>query len=147
MLSFAPENTLPFKDCSVPFNESPCSLSFILSFYADSWQEMFCLAEPDPPIRLEKMEETTNKISLALEIQEEGLSAKPGRCFAVCSNRWHICTYNRSQLVCCTYMRLMSCWNDCDRNVNEDANLERQRRNIQERRLARKKRGGKWSKS
>ncbi|KAE8294410.1 Sushi, nidogen and EGF-like domain-containing protein 1 [Larimichthys crocea] len=33
--------------------------------------------KPDPPIRLEKMEETTNKISLALEIQEEGLSTKP----------------------------------------------------------------------
>uniref|UniRef100_A0A665UQD8 Sushi, nidogen and EGF-like domain-containing protein 1 n=1 Tax=Echeneis naucrates TaxID=173247 RepID=A0A665UQD8_ECHNA len=29
--------------------------------------------KPDPPIRLEKMEETTNKISLALEIQEEEL--------------------------------------------------------------------------
>ncbi|XP_041862481.1 sushi, nidogen and EGF-like domain-containing protein 1 isoform X2 [Melanotaenia boesemani] len=34
-------------------------------------------AKPDPPIRLEKMEETTNKISLALEIQEEGLRTKP----------------------------------------------------------------------
>ncbi|XP_029988085.1 sushi, nidogen and EGF-like domain-containing protein 1 isoform X2 [Sphaeramia orbicularis] len=33
--------------------------------------------KPDPPIRLEKMEETTNKISLALEIQEEGLRTKP----------------------------------------------------------------------
>ncbi|XP_035801720.2 sushi, nidogen and EGF-like domain-containing protein 1 isoform X1 [Amphiprion ocellaris] len=33
--------------------------------------------KPDPPIRLEKMEETTNKISLALEIQEEGLKTKP----------------------------------------------------------------------
>ncbi|XP_061593558.1 sushi, nidogen and EGF-like domain-containing protein 1 isoform X1 [Cololabis saira] len=32
--------------------------------------------KPDPPIRLEKMEETTNKISLALEIQE-GLRTKP----------------------------------------------------------------------
>uniref|UniRef100_A0AAV2KYH3 Sushi, nidogen and EGF-like domain-containing protein 1 n=1 Tax=Knipowitschia caucasica TaxID=637954 RepID=A0AAV2KYH3_KNICA len=28
-------------------------------------------SKPDPPIRLEKMEETTNKISLALQIQEE----------------------------------------------------------------------------
>uniref|UniRef100_A0A3P8UNW3 Sushi, nidogen and EGF-like domain-containing protein 1 n=1 Tax=Cynoglossus semilaevis TaxID=244447 RepID=A0A3P8UNW3_CYNSE len=27
---------------------------------------------PEPPLRLEKMEETTNKISLALEVQEEG---------------------------------------------------------------------------
>lgn len=44
---------------------------------------MSCLAEPDPPIRLEKMEETTNKISLALEIQEEGLRTKPGRCLAL----------------------------------------------------------------
>uniref|UniRef100_A0A3P8TUL4 Sushi, nidogen and EGF-like domain-containing protein 1 n=1 Tax=Amphiprion percula TaxID=161767 RepID=A0A3P8TUL4_AMPPE len=33
--------------------------------------------KPDPLIRLEKMEETTNKISLALEIQEEGLKTKP----------------------------------------------------------------------
>uniref|UniRef100_A0A3Q3WAJ4 Sushi, nidogen and EGF-like domain-containing protein 1 n=1 Tax=Mola mola TaxID=94237 RepID=A0A3Q3WAJ4_MOLML len=33
--------------------------------------------EPDPPIRLEKMEETTNKISLALEIQEDGSRTKP----------------------------------------------------------------------
>ncbi|XP_055363642.1 sushi, nidogen and EGF-like domain-containing protein 1 isoform X2 [Betta splendens] len=32
--------------------------------------------KPDPPIRLEKMEETTNKISLALEIQQEGLGTK-----------------------------------------------------------------------
>ena len=44
---------------------------------------MFCLAGPEPPIRLERMEETTNKISLALEIQEEGLRTKPGRCFAL----------------------------------------------------------------
>ncbi|CAG5861826.1 unnamed protein product [Menidia menidia] len=35
--------------------------------------------KPDPPIRLEKMEETTNKISLALEIQEEGQRIKPAR--------------------------------------------------------------------
>ncbi|XP_047442765.1 sushi, nidogen and EGF-like domain-containing protein 1 isoform X2 [Mugil cephalus] len=34
-------------------------------------------AKPDPPIRLEKMEETTNKISLALEIQEEALRTNP----------------------------------------------------------------------
>ncbi|XP_020488730.2 sushi, nidogen and EGF-like domain-containing protein 1 isoform X1 [Labrus bergylta] len=33
--------------------------------------------KPDPPVKLEKMEETTNKISLALEIQEEGLRTKP----------------------------------------------------------------------
>ncbi|XP_029938701.1 sushi, nidogen and EGF-like domain-containing protein 1 isoform X2 [Salarias fasciatus] len=33
--------------------------------------------KPDPPIRLEKMEETTNKISLALENQEEALRTKP----------------------------------------------------------------------
>ncbi|XP_029904625.1 sushi, nidogen and EGF-like domain-containing protein 1 [Myripristis murdjan] len=33
--------------------------------------------KPEPPVRLEKMEETTNKISLALEIQEEGLRTKP----------------------------------------------------------------------
>ncbi|XP_024114885.1 sushi, nidogen and EGF-like domain-containing protein 1 isoform X1 [Oryzias melastigma] len=33
--------------------------------------------KPDPPIRLEKMEETTNRISLALEIQEESLRTKP----------------------------------------------------------------------
>ncbi|XP_028300564.1 sushi, nidogen and EGF-like domain-containing protein 1 isoform X2 [Gouania willdenowi] len=32
--------------------------------------------KPDPPIRLEKMEETTNKISLALELQEESMRAK-----------------------------------------------------------------------
>uniref|UniRef100_A0A7N9AM32 Sushi, nidogen and EGF-like domain-containing protein 1 n=1 Tax=Mastacembelus armatus TaxID=205130 RepID=A0A7N9AM32_9TELE len=57
--------------------------------------EIFCLAGPDPPIRLEKLEETTNKISLALEIQEEGLRTKPGRCFVVCSNRC-----NRSVLPC-----------------------------------------------
>lgn len=52
----------------------------------DSCQDLFvfiCLAEPDPPIRLEKMEETTNKISLALEIQQEGLGTKPGVYFAV----------------------------------------------------------------
>lgn len=52
-------------------------------FYADLWEEMFCLAGPEPLIRLERMEETTNKISLALEIQEEGLKTKPGRCFAL----------------------------------------------------------------
>uniref|UniRef100_A0A671W0Q0 Sushi, nidogen and EGF like domains 1 n=1 Tax=Sparus aurata TaxID=8175 RepID=A0A671W0Q0_SPAAU len=34
-------------------------------------------SKPEPPIRLEKMEETTNKISLALEIQEDGSRAKP----------------------------------------------------------------------
>ncbi|XP_053708828.1 sushi, nidogen and EGF-like domain-containing protein 1 isoform X2 [Synchiropus splendidus] len=33
--------------------------------------------KPEPPIRLERMEETTNKISLALEIQDEGLQTKP----------------------------------------------------------------------
>ncbi|XP_068447252.1 sushi, nidogen and EGF-like domain-containing protein 1 isoform X3 [Clinocottus analis] len=33
-------------------------------------------SRPDPPMKLEKMEETTNKISLALEIQE-GLRTKP----------------------------------------------------------------------
>uniref|UniRef100_I3KT48 Sushi, nidogen and EGF like domains 1 n=1 Tax=Oreochromis niloticus TaxID=8128 RepID=I3KT48_ORENI len=37
--------------------------------------------KPEPPVRLEKMEETTNKISLALEIREEALRTKPGRCF------------------------------------------------------------------
>lgn len=44
---------------------------------------MFCLTEPEPPIKLEKMEETTNKISLALEIQEDGVRTKPGMCFNV----------------------------------------------------------------
>lgn len=34
-------------------------------------------ARPEPPVRLEKMEETTNKISLALQIQEEGSRPKP----------------------------------------------------------------------
>uniref|UniRef100_A0A8C6TT76 Sushi, nidogen and EGF-like domain-containing protein 1 n=1 Tax=Neogobius melanostomus TaxID=47308 RepID=A0A8C6TT76_9GOBI len=33
--------------------------------------------KPDPPIRLEKMEETTNKISLALQIQEEAVRTVP----------------------------------------------------------------------
>ncbi|XP_076009719.1 sushi, nidogen and EGF-like domain-containing protein 1 [Genypterus blacodes] len=33
--------------------------------------------KPEPPIRLERMEETTNKISLALEIQEEGSRTTP----------------------------------------------------------------------
>lgn len=33
--------------------------------------------KPEPPVRLEKMEETTNKISLALEIREEALRTKP----------------------------------------------------------------------
>ncbi|KAM8874516.1 sushi, nidogen and EGF-like domain-containing protein 1 isoform 2-T2 [Spinachia spinachia] len=37
---------------------------------------LFSLAGPEPAARLEKMEETTNKISLALEIQE-GLRTKP----------------------------------------------------------------------
>lgn len=32
---------------------------------------------PDPPVKLEKMEETTNKISLALETQEDGSKTKP----------------------------------------------------------------------
>lgn len=41
---------------------------------------MFCLAEPDPPIVLEKLEETTNKISLALEIEEKGSRTQPGGC-------------------------------------------------------------------
>lgn len=53
-------------------------------------RKCFTFAGPDPPIKLEKMEETTNKISLALEIQEDSLRTKPGRCFAVCSDRWHI---------------------------------------------------------
>ena len=80
-----------------------CHMSFILSpFHIDSWQKTFCFAEPEPPIRLEKMEETTNKISLALEIQEEGLRRKPGRCFAVCSSGCHICLCNWSQLMCHT---------------------------------------------
>ncbi len=35
--------------------------------------------EPEPPIKLEKMEETTNKISLALEIPEEATKSKSGR--------------------------------------------------------------------
>ena len=39
----------------------------------------FSVAEPEPPIKLERMEETTNKISLALEIQEEGSRRQPGR--------------------------------------------------------------------
>lgn len=43
----------------------------------------FISAEPDPPIRLEKMEETTNKISLALEVQEEGSRPRPGGCFSL----------------------------------------------------------------
>lgn len=42
---------------------------------------MLYLTEPEPPVRLEKMEETTNKISLALEIREEALRTKLGRCF------------------------------------------------------------------
>lgn len=50
---------------------------------------MFCLAEPEPPIRLERMEETTNKISLALEIQEEGLRTTPGRCSLCNMVRFH----------------------------------------------------------
>ncbi|XP_067085594.1 sushi, nidogen and EGF-like domain-containing protein 1 [Osmerus mordax] len=33
--------------------------------------------KPEPPIKLERMEETTNKISLALEIQEEGSRRQP----------------------------------------------------------------------
>nr|XP_020465574.1 sushi, nidogen and EGF-like domain-containing protein 1 isoform X2 [Monopterus albus] len=44
-------------------------------------------AKPNPLIRLEKMEETTNKISLALEIQEEGLKTKPA-----CQRVPHPCT-------------------------------------------------------
>lgn len=42
----------------------------------------FCLAGP-PPIRLEKMEETTNKLSLALEMEEKALRTQPGRYFIV----------------------------------------------------------------
>ncbi|CAL8252359.1 unnamed protein product [Merluccius merluccius] len=34
---------------------------------------------PEPPVRLERIEETTNKISLALEVPEEGVRTKPGR--------------------------------------------------------------------
>lgn len=45
-------------------------------------RKCFSVTEPDPPVRLEKMEETTNKISLALEIQEDGSRTKPGRCCA-----------------------------------------------------------------
>lgn len=55
-------------------------LPFTLSLHSESEQKMLLLAEPEPPIKLEKMEETTNKISLALAIQEE--RTKPGRCFA-----------------------------------------------------------------
>lgn len=44
---------------------------------------MFCFTGPEPPVKLEKMEETTNKISLALETQEEGLKTKPGECFSL----------------------------------------------------------------
>lgn len=51
---------------------------------------VFPFAEPDPPIKLEKMEETTNKISLALEIQEDSVKMKPGRCVSVCSIRKHV---------------------------------------------------------
>ncbi|TRZ01643.1 hypothetical protein DNTS_012302 [Danionella cerebrum] len=34
--------------------------------------------KPDPPIKFEKLEETTNKISLALEIPEESIKSQPG---------------------------------------------------------------------
>lgn len=48
-----------------------------------TWFFNFCncifQAEPEPPIKLEKMEETTNKISLALEIPEEATKSKSGR--------------------------------------------------------------------
>jgi len=35
-------------------------------------------AGPEPPVRLERIEETTNKISLALEVPED-VGTKPGR--------------------------------------------------------------------
>lgn len=61
-------------------------------FSCGSMTGLFSLAGPEPATRLEKIEETTNKISLALEIQE-GLRTKPGRCFLLS---------NRSQLLWCS---------------------------------------------
>lgn len=120
------EECVPFST-STFFPESPCSLSFILSFWR--WfmtGNVFRLAEPDPPIRLEKMEETTNKISLALEIQEEGLSTKPGRCFCCLFQQvahLHRLIYEMNVLLerdCSLVFHYVR----CDWNINEDANLD-----------------------
>lgn len=63
--------------------------------------KMSCFAEPDPPIRLEKMEETTNRISLALEIQEESLRTKPGRSLGSCF------LFNRGLISLCKWFQLI----------------------------------------
>ncbi|KAJ3599858.1 hypothetical protein NHX12_033812 [Muraenolepis orangiensis] len=45
-------------------------------------------SRPEPPVRLERIEETTNKISLALEVPEEGVRTQP----PVCQRVPHPCT-------------------------------------------------------
>ncbi|KAG7248971.1 hypothetical protein CRUP_009292, partial [Coryphaenoides rupestris] len=40
-------------------------------------RERLSLLGPEPPVRLERIEETTNKISLALEVPEEDVRTKP----------------------------------------------------------------------
>uniref|UniRef100_A0A3P9PLS5 Sushi, nidogen and EGF like domains 1 n=1 Tax=Poecilia reticulata TaxID=8081 RepID=A0A3P9PLS5_POERE len=54
-----------------------------------------------PPIRLEKMEETTNKISLALEIEEKLLSLEsPQDCHSLICQNGGTCVNERGSVVC-----------------------------------------------
>ncbi|KAM6963106.1 sushi, nidogen and EGF-like domain-containing protein 1 [Aplochiton taeniatus] len=60
--------------------------------------------KPDPPIKLEKMEETTNKISLALEIQEEGSSRRkpewPRDCRSLACQNGGTCVEGSDAFLC-----------------------------------------------
>ncbi|XP_056132458.1 LOW QUALITY PROTEIN: sushi, nidogen and EGF-like domain-containing protein 1 [Lampris incognitus] len=60
-------------------------------------------AKPDPPIRLERMEETTNKISLALEMQEEVLRTKselPRDCRSLPCQNGGTCVTGSDSFIC-----------------------------------------------
>uniref|UniRef100_A0A3Q4H8C9 Sushi, nidogen and EGF-like domain-containing protein 1 n=1 Tax=Neolamprologus brichardi TaxID=32507 RepID=A0A3Q4H8C9_NEOBR len=57
---------------------------------------------PEPPVRLEKMEETTNKISLALEIREEALRTKllPQDCRSLPCQNGGTCVNGGDTFIC-----------------------------------------------
>lgn len=62
-----------------------CALTKVIILYVPIYLAQYllknssysCLAEPEPPIQLQRMEETTNQIGLALERKEE--EEGPGR--------------------------------------------------------------------
>lgn len=79
-------------------------------------------SEPEPPIKLERMEETTNKISLALEIPEEVTKIKSGGCSFQCTISFILRNSNSLQIllwVCKLYfaIRIAASWSRNSQSV------------------------------